>query len=72
MYYFKQVKDNRIVSVEAKSVNVASPGFVEASKAEYDDFVASLPAPEVPIKPVRDFAAEIDDLKARLEKLEKK
>lgn len=81
MYYFKQVKNGQIVSVEAKSVNSTSPNFVKATKAEYDDFIASLPPPEPP-KPVRDLATEIDeikakmadydDLKARVEDLEKK
>ena len=67
MYYFKLVEDEKITSVESKSVNVASPGFVEATKGEYDTFMASLPAIEP--EPQRDLAAEIDELKARLDSL---
>lgn len=50
MYYYKQVKDEQIVSVEAKSKPALSQDFVEATKAEYDTFIASLPAiePEPP------------------------
>lgn len=68
MYYFKQVKNGGIVSVEAKSVNVASPNFVETIKSVYDYFIASLPVIEP--EPVRDLASEIDDLKAKIERLE--
>jgi len=46
MYYYKQVIDNVITSVESKSVKVASPGFIEAVKLEYDVFIASLPITE--------------------------
>jgi len=49
VYYFKKVEDGVIISVEAKSVNVASPDFIEATKQEYDDFLASLPEPEPPM-----------------------
>ena len=65
MYYYKQVKDGEIASVEAKTVNVTSPNFVKATKAEYDGYIASLPTP-IP-EPVRDLAAEMDELKARLD-----
>lgn len=64
MYYFKQVKNGNIISVESKSVNVKSPGFVTASRAEYDSFLALLPLPEPP----RDLLAEIDELRLRLER----
>jgi len=70
MFYFKQTKDGKITSVEAKSVNVASSGFVKTTKKVYNDFIASLPVIEP--EPVRDLAAEMDELKARLEKLENK
>ncbi|GAI43056.1 unnamed protein product, partial [marine sediment metagenome] len=46
MYYYKQVKNDNIVSIEAKSIDAASPNFVKATKAEYDDFMASLPVVE--------------------------
>lgn len=45
MYYYKQVQDGQIVSVESKTVNIASPGFIPASKAKYNSFLASLPPP---------------------------
>uniref|UniRef100_A0A6M3LEK6 Uncharacterized protein n=1 Tax=viral metagenome TaxID=1070528 RepID=A0A6M3LEK6_9ZZZZ len=64
MYYYKQVKDGKIVSVESKSVNVASPDFIKATKTECDNFTGSLPEP---VKvPTRDLAAEIDELKAEI------
>lgn len=77
MYYYKQVKDDDIVSVEAKSLDATSPNFVKATKAEYDEFIASLPVVEP--EPVRDYGAEIDEIKAdqdtlkgKVEALEKK
>lgn len=81
MKYYKQIKDNQIISVEAKSIKSASPNFIQATKAEYDGFIASLPTPE-PSQPVRDLGADIDkineklagydELKAKVEALEKK
>ena len=67
MFYYKQIKDGRIVSVESKSRDVKSPGFVKATKSEYDGYLASLPPPSPP-KPQRDLATEINELKARLNK----
>ena len=46
MYYYKQVKDGTITSVEAKSRDATSPSFIKATKAEYDSFIASLPVIE--------------------------
>lgn len=69
MYYYKQVKDGVITSVESKSVDTASPGFIKATKTEYDNFIASLPVIE-PVLP-RDLAAEVDVLKLRVGRLEK-
>jgi len=43
MNYFKQISDGKIVSVESKSVNLASPDFIEATKAEHKTFLKSLP-----------------------------
>ena len=62
MFYYKQVKDGKIISVEAKSKDATSPNFVKAMKAEYDGFMASLPVVEP--EPVRDALAEIDEIKA--------
>lgn len=70
MYYYKQIKDNQIISVEAKSLDAASPNFVKATKAEYDEFMASLPVVEP--KPVRDPLAEIDKINEKLDLLLKK
>lgn len=63
MYYYKQVKRRNIISVEAKSLDATSPNFVKATKAEYDEFISSLPVIEP--EPVRDYGKEIDELKAR-------
>ena len=70
MYYYKQVKDGNIVSVEAKSLDAISPNFVKATKAEYDGFIVSLP--KVEPEPIRDLATEIDDLKEKIKELERR
>ena len=67
MYYFKQVKDGKIVSVEFKSINVPSSNFIKATKAEYGGYIASLPV--IIPKPPRDLAQEIDELRADIEEL---
>ena len=61
MFYYKQIRNGNIVSVEAKSIDVASPHFVKATKVQYDEYIALLP-PSPPLKPPRDPLAEIDDL----------
>lgn len=66
MFYYKQIKEGKITSVEAKSKASISPNFIEATKAEYDTSIASLPRPDPP-KPTRDLEKEIDELKARLD-----
>jgi len=71
MHYYKKVENGKIISVEAKSADIVSPHFVKATKVEYDNFIASLPSPS-PLEPPRDLATDINDLKARIEKLEKK
>ena len=70
MYYFKLVENGLIPSVEAKSRDIASPGFVKTTKAKYDSFIASLPVIEDEPEPSRDLKAEIDELKKRIKKLE--
>lgn len=70
MYYFKRVKNGKIVSVEAKSRESVSPNFIGATEAEYVSYLASIPPSPLPESP-RDLAAEIDELKAKVEKLEK-
>lgn len=69
MFFYKQVKQGKITSVEAKSIDAISLGFVKATKAEYDTFIASLPEPEPP-KPTRDLAHELDILKERVNLIE--
>jgi len=56
-------------SVEAHSYPHQVPGGIRISKEEFDEFIAALPVPV--IEPVRDLAAEIDDLKIRITKLER-
>lgn len=65
MFYYKEIIDDEIISVEAKSIDSISPHFVKATKAEYDNFIASMPEPP-PLTPPRDLAAEIDEIKAEL------
>ena len=67
MYYYKQVEGNKVISVEAKSKDSVSPGFVKITKAIYDSHIASLPV--VKPEPQRDLLTEIDELKARLDKI---
>ena len=70
MYYYKQVKDGEITSVEAKSVDIPSPDFVQATSEEYDEFIASLP----PVEPetVIDPFAKMSELEKRVKDLEDK
>lgn len=56
VFYFGRKKIGKLVSIESKSVDIASKGFVHITKAEYDSFIASLPIvisppPEKPIDP---------------------
>lgn len=48
MFYYKQIKDGKITSIEAKSLDAISPNFIKATKAEYDTFISSLPEPQPP------------------------
>lgn len=69
MYYYKQVKNGNIVSVEAKSHDAISLNFVKATKAEYDEFIASLPVVEPEL--VRDYGKEIDTINERLASMDR-
>jgi len=42
MYHFKQIINGKIASVESKSINIASPGFIPALEAEYTGYLTSL------------------------------
>ena len=71
MRYWKRTNlDGSTNTVESYSHSLEVEGTVEITKAEYDAFIASLPPPI--IEPVRNLEAEIDDLKARIEKLERR
>jgi len=70
MFYYKQIRGKVITSIESKSVDAASPGFVRAAIKEYDTFIASLPV--IKPEPTRDLPAELDDIKTRLATLEQK
>lgn len=76
MYYYKQVKDGGIVSVEAKSRDTISPSFVKSTKAEYDEFIASLPVvePEPPLvfePPETGIAERVEYIEQYLKELQK-
>ncbi len=71
MYYYKRIQGGKTVSVEAKSIGSLSPHFVRATKAEYDAFIAKLPAP-LPPSPARNFGQEIDGLVIQLREVSEK
>jgi len=70
MRHYKRIdSQGKITTVEGYSHNLKIKGAVEISKAEFDNYLASLP---VSIKqPKRDYAIEIDNLKTRVANLEK-
>ncbi len=68
MEYWKKVdKDGKTTTVESCSNPHEKPDAIQITKEEYDEFIASLPVVEP--EPVRDDSAEIDELKAEIEKL---
>ena len=70
MRYWKRVNtEGKITTVESYSHDFDVDDAIEIDKAEFDAFITSLPVIEP--EPTRDLAAEIDNLKARIEKLEK-
>ena len=71
MRYWKRVNNTgKTTAVEGYSHSLDIEGAIEITQGEYDEFIASLPVIEP--EPVRDLAYEIDDLKARVGKLEGK
>ena len=62
MRYWKRVKDGVTTTVENYSHDLEVEGAVEIDKAEYEDFINSLPKPV--LQPIRNLAAELDELKA--------
>jgi len=72
MEYWKKLNlDGTIKTVESHSSPHIVPDAIKITKEEYDDFISSLPKPEPKPKP-RDPLAEIDEIRARIEKLERK
>ena len=69
MRYWKRInKDSKTTTVESYSHNLDIKGAIEISESEFNDYLNSLPPPPVP-EPPRDLLAEIDELKARLDKI---
>ena len=70
MRYWKFINpDGSTNSVQSLSNDAHEvPNAVEIDQAEFDEYLASLPKP-IAEKP-RDLAAEVDDLKTRVSKLE--
>ncbi len=63
MKYWKRVDSlGKTITVESYGYDLPVEGAVEIDKAEFDAYIASLPV-HIP-EPVRDLAAEIDELKA--------
>lgn len=69
MRYYKRVKNDKTVAVEKYSHNLPVPDTIEINKQEYDEFIKNMPAPELP--EVRDLEKEIDEIKGRINALEK-
>ena len=66
MRYWKRVNiEGKTTTVESYSHDLDIEGATEIDEGEFNTFLASLPKPV--IKPIRDFAKEIDELKAVLE-----
>lgn len=71
MEYWKKVdQDGNTITVESHSYPHKVPDAIQITKEEFDTYIASLPVVEP--EPTRDPLAEIDELKARLSKLEPK
>ena len=71
MRYYKRIDSTgKTTTVESYSHDLDIGGAVEIDKTEFDAYLSSLPKP-VPV-PSRDFLKEIDELKMRVEKLERR
>ncbi len=70
MKYWKRVDAYGLTTtVESYSHDSVIKKAIEITKSEFDDFLASLPEPE--LNPSRDAFAELDDHERRIEALEK-
>ena len=71
MRYWKRVNaKGKTTMVESYSHNLIIPDAIEITEAEFNAYLASLP--EFIPAPVRNLAAEIDDLKAQVAALQTK
>jgi len=72
MRFWKRVENDKTTTVESYSHDLDIAGAIEIDKQEFDEFVASLPMRKPEPTEVEKLTAEIDVLKVRIEKLEKK
>ena len=71
MRYWKRIDaQGKTTTVESYSHDLDIEGAIEINEQEFNDYLSSLPEPEPVL--VRDLAAEIDVLKARVDKLDKR
>ncbi len=69
MKYWKRVdKEGVTTTVESYSYDLEIEGAIEIDEQEFDEYIASIP-PAVK-EPIRDLAAEIDELKEKVKILE--
>lgn len=69
MRYWKRVDEaGKITTVENYSHNLDIEGATEISEKKFNEYIISLPP--LPPEPVRDLLAELDELEARVEKME--
>lgn len=66
-YWARKDVTGKITTVESYSHDLDVAGAIEIDEMELNAFIASLPKPV--IKPVRDLEKELDELKAKVEKL---
>lgn len=73
MEYWKIVdKNGNSTAVEGHSFSHKVPDGVKITKEEFDAYIASLPVvPPLPIRGLATALAEIDELKVKVEKLER-
>lgn len=68
MRYWKRIDaQGNTTTVESYSHDLDVEGAIEITEQEFNDYIASLPIPEP--EPVRDLAAEIEELKAEIKAL---
>lgn len=65
MKYYKRVNgQGKTTTVESYSHSMPVEGAIEIEKAEFDNYIASLPEPDIP--PERNALAELDKLTTEL------